>query len=676
MQHIADTPVFHEDRILEAIDQLRRRKARPDSDRICNYLLKKYAVDAKDTISDLKLLIEKQRVIQVDYKGNTSYRNALKWPRLQLYKNRPDAFVREKLNSTLVSESFAELLVEEPDYLEQGVPSQRLIEQLIDNLSSPMSRKTIDEFLVKEVASGNLAILTNGNYSLVSDNDKNNRRYSSETSSDDRSNTNKTSIQSGNSPEYQDDNHDSRQQSPTSINNDIFHHSKENDLSEETNNYLTSSYCNINKQLTNDLIKRDSKEDNNNCYSNLKRSSKSERKQRLQVRADDSMDLQIDYEEFERTANSLEESLLKNSYKKIREEQYNSDDNKDDDDEAGRSSTNTSPTPSNKVSGASGVRSARRKRARKVFDPSDNNVVKRKRGRQSSSIIKSTVQQQQEPVELSPKINNNKDRPNRQCSICGKDKSESLVACRDCTVRAHPSCIYSPEELLQKIGYGWQCKRCKTCVICCETSESGNLVSCINCNDAYHNSCHVPKIPSKSSTKWKCGHCSDKFNDKPEKTDKLLKNKEQKDTKDIKDKEIKDLKLMKELKEPLLSIITSRPDTPTNPSTLPPVLSPQVSPSRSLVDGIDLLSRDTIDPNIPDASDWTSEQVYQYFARLFGPKEVEVFRNQDIDGHALLLMSRSDVLSGLDLLLGPALKIYRHVLKLQLRRDDTKFYWL
>lgn len=49
---------------------------------------------------------------------------------------------------------------------------------------------------------------------------------------------------------------------------------------------------------------------------------------------------------------------------------------------------------------------------------------------------------------------------------------------------------------------------------------------------------------------------------------------------------------------------------------------------------------------------------------------------QDIDGHSLLLMKRSDVLTGLDLLLGPALKIYRHVLKLQVRRDDPKLYWL
>lgn len=34
-------PIKHEDKILEAIDQMRRRKARPDADRICNYLLRK-----------------------------------------------------------------------------------------------------------------------------------------------------------------------------------------------------------------------------------------------------------------------------------------------------------------------------------------------------------------------------------------------------------------------------------------------------------------------------------------------------------------------------------------------------------------------------------------------------------------------------------------------------------
>lgn len=164
---VAGAQIVHEEHILEAIDQLRRRKARPDADRICNYLLRNFSVDARDTIADLHRLIEVEKVIQVDYKGNTSYRNAKKWSRLQLFKNRPEGFLKEKLNSSMVSSAVAELVVEEPDYLDQGVPAGRLIEQLLDGVSSPTSRRVVEEFLGREVASGNLARLSNGNYSLV-----------------------------------------------------------------------------------------------------------------------------------------------------------------------------------------------------------------------------------------------------------------------------------------------------------------------------------------------------------------------------------------------------------------------------------------------------------------------------------------------------------------------------
>lgn len=170
-QHLVEARIVLEQQILEAIDQLRKRKARPDADRICNFLLRKYSVDARDTIADLHRLIEAEKVIQVDYKGHTSYRNASKWSRLQLYKNRPEGFVKEKLNSSMVSSAVSELVVEEPDYLDQGVPSGRLIEQLLDGVSSPTSRRMVEDFLNKEVACGNLARLSNGNYSLVATSD-------------------------------------------------------------------------------------------------------------------------------------------------------------------------------------------------------------------------------------------------------------------------------------------------------------------------------------------------------------------------------------------------------------------------------------------------------------------------------------------------------------------------
>lgn len=44
---------------------------------------------------------------------------------------------------------------------------------------------------------------------------------------------------------------------------------------------------------------------------------------------------------------------------------------------------------------------------------------------------------------------------------------------------------------------------------------------------------------------------------------------------------------------------------------------------------------------------------------------------QEIDGKSLLLMKRSDVLTGLSIKLGPALKIHRHVQHLQMAGMDA-----
>ncbi|XP_015116588.1 uncharacterized protein LOC107040840 [Diachasma alloeum] len=662
-QHRSEVHIIHEEQILEAIDQLRRRKARPDADRICNYLLRKFSVDARDTIADLHRLIEAEKVIQVDYKGNTSYRNASKWSRLQLYKNRPEGFVKEKLNSNMMASAFAELLVEEPDYLDQGVPPFRLIEQLLDGISNPTSRKMVEDFLAKEVSSGNVTRMNNGNYSLVGTSDvssntslqmdkedvdisdKNPRRYSSETGDSGKDSIHKESnsdffgFDDGGNCDSRSDNtpRSSRQASPKDD------HVKEGGFDKFEENIEKKEQEKEREKKGIERKEREKIETENEVVvkgdegmSSVKRSNKGERKQRLLVRPDDSMDLEIKFEEeFEGGDEKERREMRRHDVEEGQSEER-------EDEETGRSSNNQSPTGGT----VGGFRSARRKRAKKVFDPSDTNIPKRKRGRQPLAS-KTAVQASHEYQESPPKTTT-KEGPNRQCSLCAKDKSESLVACRDCTVRAHPRCIWSPEDLIHKVGASWQCERCKTCSVCCETSETGALITCIACDEAYHYVCHTPRVPSsKSHSKWHCSTCAEK----------------------------------KSAKVPPVTtqekIQSSRPETPINPTQLPPVLSPQVSPTRGAIDHNDdeVFSRDGIDPNIPDASDWTSEQVYQYFARLF-PKEAEVFRVQDIDGHSLLLMKRSDVLIGLDLLLGPALKIYRHVLKLQMRRDDPRFYWL
>ncbi|KAM7418851.1 hypothetical protein PAMA_016125 [Pampus argenteus] len=64
--------------------------------------------------------------------------------------------------------------------------------------------------------------------------------------------------------------------------------------------------------------------------------------------------------------------------------------------------------------------------------------------------------------------------------------------------------------------------------------------------------------------------------------------------------------------------------------------------------------------------DWTVSDVVHYFTAAGFPEQAAAFRTQEIDGKSLLLMQRNDVLTGLSIRLGPALKIYeRHIKVLQ-----------
>uniref|UniRef100_A0A8C6TSU5 SAM domain-containing protein n=1 Tax=Neogobius melanostomus TaxID=47308 RepID=A0A8C6TSU5_9GOBI len=73
--------------------------------------------------------------------------------------------------------------------------------------------------------------------------------------------------------------------------------------------------------------------------------------------------------------------------------------------------------------------------------------------------------------------------------------------------------------------------------------------------------------------------------------------------------------------------------------------------------------KETMNPNLLQ---WTVADVASYFSAAGFPEQAMAFRSQEIDGKSLLLMQRSDVLTGLSIRLGPALKIYeRHVKVLQ-----------
>ncbi|XP_032868108.1 atherin-like [Amblyraja radiata] len=74
-----------------------------------------------------------------------------------------------------------------------------------------------------------------------------------------------------------------------------------------------------------------------------------------------------------------------------------------------------------------------------------------------------------------------------------------------------------------------------------------------------------------------------------------------------------------------------------------------------------------------DPTEWSIVDVVNYFKAAGFPEQAVAFEDQEIDGKSLLLMKRNDVLTGLAIKLGPALKIYEfHIKVLQLHHFNNE----
>jgi len=61
---------------------------------------------------------------------------------------------------------------------------------------------------------------------------------------------------------------------------------------------------------------------------------------------------------------------------------------------------------------------------------------------------------------------------------------------------------------------------------------------------------------------------------------------------------------------------------------------------------------------IGDVVEWSSTDLATYFRDKGFGDEAAIMEEQEVDGKSLLLMSRFDILRGLNLKLGPALRMY------------------
>ncbi|XP_022245554.1 histone acetyltransferase KAT6A-like isoform X1 [Limulus polyphemus] len=220
--------------------------------------------------------------------------------------------------------------------------------------------------------------------------------------------------------------------------------------------------------------------------------------------------------------------------------------------------------------------------------------------------------------------------------------SEFLI-CIDCGGRASTKCMdYSPELAARARMYPWQCMYCKTCCMCNDSEDWDTMLICDACDKGFHMKCHVPKVTEEPTGTWICQQCMNE-----EQT--------QGSAGIVDERSV----LSNELPEKLAYAETGQP----TPYGFP---VPDDEPSTNHIDALNQNSCFERYPEIiPDAKDWTIDDVEKFFTQIGFPEQAPAFREQEIDGKSLLLMKRSDVLTGLSIKLGPALKIYNHVKRLQ-----------
>lgn len=79
--------------------------------------------------------------------------------------------------------------------------------------------------------------------------------------------------------------------------------------------------------------------------------------------------------------------------------------------------------------------------------------------------------------------------------------------------------------------------------------------------------------------------------------------------------------------------------------------------------------------DVPDVKTWDCETVYVYFRSKTNDEYANLLKENQIDGDALLLIKREDVLNRFNLKLGPALRLYSHIVALQCRNNNPILAW-
>ena len=267
-----------------------------------------------------------------------------------------------------------------------------------------------------------------------------------------------------------------------------------------------------------------------------------------------------------------------------------------------------------------------------------------------------------------------------KCSQCNQPessnqfgKAEKFLECKDCDYKAHPSCMRYPPQLVYRCRQSpWQCVFCKDCCKCEGSGQVESILLCDLCDKGYHMECHDPPLRSKPPGSWVCSDCQASVNRDGLKGKGTVKTHETESDAGFDETSASSgAGYEEEVDEDNISDGESGESSSISEEAISPIKRADTV-AREGLDKIFLNLQPSLDeialefPGIRNKPDhWTPQDV-ECFIRVIGfPEQAASFREQEIDGIALLLLKRVDILTGMSLKLGPALKIYGQIQRLQ-----------
>lgn len=258
-------------------------------------------------------------------------------------------------------------------------------------------------------------------------------------------------------------------------------------------------------------------------------------------------------------------------------------------------------------------------------------LIKNKTPLETTEVIKTAANST--AVGIVPRFPNTE-----RCGVCFKYDTVNPIywtKCHSCTMGVHKTCISS-----QKRQGPWICGPCTVCFECEQELVVEQEATCKTCYVSFHLDCledgQAPKKPG--ATDWLCPKC---VSQQPK----------------------------KKAPPPTANekVVAASPKVVPAKKEAPPAAAGRAAPPAQPYDPMAV-------KKIPDASKWSAKDVYNYFVDRF-PLEAKVLLDQEVDGVSLLLMRRTDIVTGLGFKLGPALRIYKQVIMLQTKDNDPTLTW-